>query len=366
MVQQYGQTLGGSWLYVEESFQNPSPVSPLVGFNFTVTDATTGQPIAGAYCIIYAGINGTGDADGVYTDTQGKAGIDAIWFAPKSWSVSKEGYLQKMSNQMASIINVALESTTVQYTVRIFAGIGGTTDPSGTLTVKSNTLLTVEAVPNIGYDFDYWTYKGQNVGSQNPLAFLIDRDAITITASFKTNGEPPAEWPVVKTKHVFDNVRLAPGLFFEVRQSQEKQVDTSLVLGGQIEYSIKLEAVLVSACTYYILWNNEILLEEGFAPWVPSGTIRSGVLNLPLSRIRALNTLTIALSHIPLMNTRCLFNVFVTLGYSSDPSVDPPWEEGDWLDWLMRNAWWITLGAAGTLLTGAIVLGYITEKGEKK
>ena len=114
------------------------------------------------------------------------------------------------------------------------------------------------------------------------------------------------------------------------------------------------------------MWNNEILLEEGFAPWVPNGTIRSGVLNLPLSKIRSTNVLTIALSHIPLMNTRVLFNVFVTLGYSSDPSVDPPWKEENWLEWLKKNAWWITLGTTGTLLTGAIVLGYITERGEKK
>ena len=370
MAQLYSQSYDTPWSYGEETVQAISPIFPLAGFNFTVTDATTGQPIVGAYCIIYAGINGTGDADGVYTDSQGKAGIDAIWFAPKSWSVSKEGYLQKMSNTMASIINVALESTTIQYTVRIFAGSGGTTNPSGTLTVEPNTQLTVSAIPNSGYEFDYWTYKGQNGGSANPNTFLIDRNAITITASFKTsgeppNGEPPVEWPVVKTDHVFDNVRLAPGIFPEARQTAEKQVDTSLVLGGQIEYSIKLESSLVTACTYYILWNNEILLEEGFAPWVPRDTIRSGVLNLPLSKIRSTNVLTIVLSQIPGMFTRVLYNVFVTIGYSSEPTEDPAWRE-NLLDWLMRNAWWITLGTTGTLLTGAIVLGYITERGEKK
>lgn len=85
----------------------------LAGFNFTVTDAATGNPVPGALCAIHAGPDGTGDADTVLTDNQGKAGIDAKWFAPKSWSVSKEGYLTKLSNQMASTINVALESTAV-------------------------------------------------------------------------------------------------------------------------------------------------------------------------------------------------------------------------------------------------------------
>ena len=197
----------------------------------------------------------------------------------------------------------------------------------------------------------------------SPDQWIYD-DERTLTVNVAEVTLP--EWPVVKTDHVFDNVRLDPGILFEARQSQEKQVDTSLALGGQIEYSIKLESSLTTACTYYIMWNNEILLEEGFAPWVPHGTIRTGVLNLPLSKIRSTNVLTIVLSHVPLTFNRVLFNVFVTIGYSNEPTVDPPWEEEDWLDWLMRNAWWITLGTAGTILTGAIVLGYVTELGEKK
>jgi len=366
MAQLYTSDYDTPWNYAEEA------IVQLAGFNFTVTDAATGNPIQGALCVIYAGLDGTGDADTVYTDSQGIAGIDAKWFAPRSWSVSKEGYLSKLSNTMASIINVALESTAIQYTVRIFAGTGGTTSPIGSLTVASGTQLTVRATPYTGYVFDYWVYKGQNVGSQNPLAFLIDREAITINAVFKEivtpppNGEPPAEWPVVKTTRVFDNVRLDPGILQEAQQSKEKSVDTSLVLGGQIEYSVKLESSLATACTYYIMWNNEILKEEGFWVWEPHGTIKSGLLSIPLSKIRSTNILTIALTHVPATFNRCLFNVYVTLGYRSTPPVDPPWEEESLLEWLWRNAWWIALGSVGTLLTGAIVLGYIVELGEKK
>lgn len=185
MEQLYSQAYDTPYGYVEDA------VVPLAGINFTVIDAIRGYPVPGAFCVIHAGIDGTGDADGVYTDNEGKAGIDAKWFVPRSWSVSKEGYLTKISNQMSPIINVALESTTVQYTVRIYTGTGGSTDPSGALIMTPGTRLTVRAIPNSGYAFDRWTYKGQDAGSINPQTFLIDRDGITIIAAFKEGVEPP-------------------------------------------------------------------------------------------------------------------------------------------------------------------------------
>ncbi len=180
-----------------------------------------------------------------------------------------------------------------------------------------------------------YTIKLRAMHEGRPGEWIHDDERVL---TVNVGGVTPPVWPVVKTDHVFDNVRLDAGILFEVRQSQEKQIDTSLVLGGRIEYSIKLESSLVTACTYYILWNNEILLEEGFAPWVPQGTIRSGILNLPLSKIRSTNILTIALSQVPGTFTRCLYNVFVAIGYSNEPPVDPPWEEETLLEWLKRNA----------------------------
>ncbi|GAH25652.1 unnamed protein product [marine sediment metagenome] len=260
MAQLCYQTYEGPWGYAIVPVQ-------LAGFNFTVTDAATGYPVPEARCTIYAGFDGTGDADLVYTDSQGKAGIDAVWFVPRSWSVSKEGYLTKLSNQMASIINVALESTAVQYTVQIYSGSGGTTDPSGALTVTPSTQLTVRAIPNSGYDFDYWTYKGQNVGSINPQTFLIDRDAITILASFKEevtpppNGEPPTEWPV--QKQVPFTGRMAPGWALEATDSTPiKNVDLTRILGGRVDYALRYESGILPGMMVYIYWNDELMASE--------------------------------------------------------------------------------------------------------
>ena len=331
----------------------PLAVFPLSAFNFTVTDSVTKAPVVAAFVAIHAGINATGDGDGLYTDSQGKVGLDAVWFAPRSWSVTKEGYDTVISNTMTTQTYVEIVPIDLQYTVRIFAGTGGSTSPSGQLNVEPNSQLSVTAYPYAGYVFDHWLYKGENVGTVNPHMFLIDRDAITIAAVFNAYVPPPPpngdgngsdNWPIVKTDHVFDNIRLDPGIFKEAQETEEKEVDTARVLGGQVEYSVKLESSLTTACTYFILWNNEILKEEGFQPWDPHGTIKSGMLMLPKTKIRNINTLTILLSQVPGLFNRVIFNVYVTLGYSTEP-VDPPWGGiNDWTDWVRDNALWLAIG----------------------
>ncbi len=343
----------------------PDAVFPLSFFNFHVTDAETGAPVSAALCVIHAGINGTGDGDGVYTDSQGKADIDAIWFAPQSWSVTKEGYKVFMSNNVVRWAEAVLEPINILFTVRVLAGTGGSTSPSGTLKIIPDSQLEVEAYPQSGYRFSHWLFNAENVGTVNPHMFLIERNATTIIAVFTAtvpdppNGPQPGEWPVVKTDHVFDNVRLDPGILKEARESVTKQVDVSLVLGGQIEYSVKLESSLTTASTYWILWNNEILKEEGFWPTDPHGTIKSGLLEIPKNKIRTLNTLTIMLTQVPGLFNRVLFNVFVILGYNSEP-VDPPWgDQGDWTDWVRDNAIWLALGGVAV---GATALYLVTPK----
>ena len=345
----------------------PDAVFPLNWFNFHVTDAETKAPVSAAFCAIHQGPDGSGDTDGVYTDSQGKADMEATWFAPASWSVTKEGYRVFMSNNMVQWAEVVLEPIDLLYTVRVLAGIGGFTSPSGTLKIIPDSQLEVEAFPESGYRFSHWLFNAENVGTVNPHMFLIERNATTISAVFTNtvpdppngNGGTPPDWAVIKTDHVFNNVRLDPGFLQNAQETATKKIDVSQVLGGQIEYSVKLESSLTTASTYWILWNNEILKEEGFMPWEPHGTVKSGMLTLPKNKIRAVNTLQIMLTQVPGLFNRVLFNVFVTFGYNAEPD-DPPWDEsGDWTDWVRENA---ILLALGGVALGAAAVYLVTPK----
>ena len=176
-----------------------------------------------------------------------------------------------------------------------------------------------------------------------PDVWLSDEEQIiTVNVAEVT----PPEWPIVKTEQVFDNERLAPGLFIEATKQREKPVDTSHVLGGRIEYSVKLESSILTGCTFYVLWNNEVMDMKGFLITDPHGMIKTGIIDIPLSKIRSINVLGIALTHVPVTNNVVLANVYVTLGYSSDPTVDPPWEV-NWWELLKKYGPWIALGVTG-------------------
>lgn len=214
----------------------------MAGFNFTVTDAVTGLPIHTALCTIHAGFNCTGDADGVYTDVHGTASIDAQWFVPRSWRVSKAGYISQCSNSMVSEIIVALVPTEYLLSVNIRAGVGGTTTPIGFIEVPMNTQLSVTAYPDAGYILDYWLKNAQKSGNTNPTTFLIDQNGITIDAVFKVAEVPPpppdGAWPVSRQVHVFDNYVLK-ALSWEYPEKAEmrplKNVDMNVFAGAKME-----------------------------------------------------------------------------------------------------------------------------------
>ncbi len=263
-------------------------------------------------------------------------------------------------NEDNTTITAVFTELAPQRDVRVIAGTGGTTKPSGRFTVKSGSSLPVTATPNSGYVFNYWMLNGVMAGNKNPRNFAINEDGVIIEAKFKrsiTNGNGGnGDYPVPVTEHVFDNVRLDPGLQMEARKSVDKAVDTSLVLGGRINYTVKLESKLpATGCTYYFIWNNEILFEKGFPLWADAGEERTGVIDIPQSKIRSLNTFEIALTQLPATFNRVLFNVYVTLGYSETPEEDDPWGDGDG-EWVAENAWWLALAGGAALLGGAALM----------
>jgi hypothetical protein len=60
------------------------------------------------------------------------------------------------------------------HTLIITVSEGGTTDPSsGTYTYEIATNVVVEAVPSVGYLFDYWEFDGEDIGSENPITVYV-------------------------------------------------------------------------------------------------------------------------------------------------------------------------------------------------
>jgi len=347
-----------------QSYENPWEYeaggggAPLILITFTVTDSSTLYPIPGASCVLYAGLDGSGDAASGLTDGQGKVIVDASWFAPHSWSVSRDGYQTIISNEVGSEINVELVAISGQYTVRIYSSAGGTTDPTGSITWVPNTDLTVTAIPSSGYEFDYWTYKGQNLGSTNPMVFLIDQDSITITAVFKLGPTPPPNgepWPI-QIQVPFTG-RLAPGLLLEEQDSTPiKNVDLVTVLGGRVDYALRYESGKIPGITLYIYWNNELMSQEAFG-FSGIGQTRTGSFDLGLDKIRTTNTLTVMMSQGPLGYNVCSFDCPTVLGFSTEPAEPPSGE--DWWDgvmeWLKIYGPWVALGA-GVIIVGGVLL----------
>ncbi|MHC4460646.1 MAG: InlB B-repeat-containing protein [Planctomycetota bacterium] len=63
------------------------------------------------------------------------------------------------------------------YTLTITTTDGGTTDPApGTESYTANTVVEVNAVPEVCYLFDHWELDGNDVSSDNPYSVLVDDD----------------------------------------------------------------------------------------------------------------------------------------------------------------------------------------------
>lgn len=328
----------------------------LAGFNFTVTDLVTGLPIEGALCIIYADPNMSGDADGVLTDTLGQAGIDAQWFAPDSWSVSKEGYITQWSNYMYSQITVALEPTEIIYSVNVLAGGGGYTVPSGFLDVLPNTELLVTAYPDAGYILDYWVYKGQNVGSGNPLIFLIDRDAITIVAVFKVveepppNGEPPTNG-YVRTYAFFSNYSLKAESWERgwIGKTESASTGTPMPISAKLRYEVLYLDGTWNVNRVRIRYNGDVIWEDD----ITKGTMVSGEIDVT-GQTKSTDSVRIDLLTYLGEWDEVQFSVWVDYTFAEEPienpseTETPPWADFEWYQWL-------ALGGGALLLVSLLV-----------
>lgn len=85
-----------------------------------------------------------------------------------------------------------------EYTLTITSTAGGATEPSGSIDYQNGTLVTVQANPIIGYEFDYWKLDDVIMGSENPCLVLMD-SGHTLFAVFVEESPPSPEEPSLYT-----------------------------------------------------------------------------------------------------------------------------------------------------------------------
>lgn len=342
----------------------------LLTYYFTVIDERTGLPIHGAQCSIWELRNcGEGEGDGSVTDFEGKAVIDAQWFTPRSWSVKKLGYHPICSNEMGTRIDVALAPTTEPepYTVKIYSSVGGMTQPQGAVEVEIDSPLTVTAYPYEGYKFNYWMFKGHNAGSGNPQTFMIDRDGISIVAIFEEippppepvppNGEPPEPEPPGPAPpngeplyfvpvHVFDKLKLKAE-WSDMGRSKTQSVvniDTSLLKEARLEYTVQYVRGMPVGETAKIALDGINIIKEN----LKRGEAKSGVMDVT-GRIGRSVSITIGFESFVGIWSEVMFDVWLVLGYSEQPPVDPN-TPFNWEELIRRYGPWVALGTTGLVV----------------
>jgi len=116
---------------------------------------------------------------------------DAGW-SFSGWSVDLTGSNNPETITMDSNKTVTATFTQeVTYTLTITTTTGGTTSPSpGAHVYSSGANVPVTAIPQGGYQFDYWELDSVDVGSANPYTVTMDDDH-TLHAVFKQAPSPP-------------------------------------------------------------------------------------------------------------------------------------------------------------------------------
>ena len=85
---------------------------------------------------------------------------------------------------------------TETYTVTVFAGHGGSADPSGTTTVQSGDRITVVFTPDAGYHVDSLTVNGEIMDPADSYTIDDVSGNVSIDVTFDTDsGQPSTQLP---------------------------------------------------------------------------------------------------------------------------------------------------------------------------
>ena len=86
----------------------------------------------------------------------------------------------------------------VEYTVTVNGAEGGTTNLYGTDTYEANSVITLLATPEAGYEFTGWNLSNGNSSSDNPLFYTVTEN-VTITPVFTEKASEPTYMLTVHT-----------------------------------------------------------------------------------------------------------------------------------------------------------------------
>ena len=129
-------------------------------------------------------------------------------------------------------------------------------------------------------------------------------------------------------------------------------IDTASLVGGKLNYTINYLSGTLKGVTAKIIWNDQVMYEVSPRIGVPvTGSIDlTGLIN-PSDVIK------VGLSQGPFGFNSVAFDVWLILGYSKEPVIEPGMPSPEFEEWL-KKYWWIVAGGIGL---GGIYL--LTRKG---
>jgi len=173
---------------------NTASVSALNESDPDMTNNSASATVTLKYVLkVVAGVGGTtSPAPGTYIHDYGAvvsiAATASAGYRFGSWSGDASGAGNPIAITMDANKTVTANFIR-QYTLMIAAGEGGTTNPApGTYLYDAGTLVSVQAMPAEGYEFDIWT--GDAAGSANPVTVVMDGDKAIQANFFRTVKAP--------------------------------------------------------------------------------------------------------------------------------------------------------------------------------
>ena len=174
-----------------------------VWFEFTVEETPT--PTTQYYISISAGANGSVNSSEIngYHDAGTVLNLVATpdeGYRFVQWS---DGNLQA-DRSLVLMQNTTLTASfelipqVVKYTVTVNGAVGGTTNLYGTHTYEANSVITLLATPDAGYEFTGWNLGNGNSSSDNPLFYTVTEN-LTITPVFTEKASEPTYTLTVNT-----------------------------------------------------------------------------------------------------------------------------------------------------------------------